>query len=206
MSGDEKMPDDPQIVGLVFVPAVLRVKRKRQAEIGDFKRSVGKVFDRDGPEKGVGDFKGGFDSDLASRLVCLFFPGLTPEFLLVSFDAPFVETGRVARCLFNFETQAGRRDGFKSQAVETVEGSGVRRSIFYREIVAAGVAVEETPADGNFVGTIKSRIIQPVNFDGRGCGRLRKIILDPFDGPLFRVKRKIAARATFRIHDGQVVV
>jgi len=153
---------------------------------GDVVRGVaGSIASSDQPKRR-------FNPDLAGRLVCLFFPGLAPEFLLVSFDAPFVEAGRVVRSLLNFEAEAGGGDRFKGQAVEAVEGSGVGRGVFDREIVAAGVAVEKTPADGNFVGAVEGRIIQPVNFDGRGAGRLRKIILNPFDGPLFRAERKIA--------------
>lgn len=108
--------------------------------------------------------------------------------------------------MLDFEAKAGGGDWFKGQAVEAVEGSGVRRSVFDGEIVAAGIAVEEAPADGDLVGAVERRIIKPVDFDGRGGGRLRKIVLDPFDRTLFRAKREIAGGTAFRINDGQIVV
>jgi len=191
------MPDDPQIIGLIFIPAVLGVKGKRQAKVGDFEGAIGEVFDRDCPEEGIRKFKGRFDFDLAGDLTGLFLPGLAPQLLLVSFDPPFIEASRVAWSLLNFQAEAGRGDRFKGQAVEAVEGGGVGRGIFDRKIVATGVAVEEAPADGGLVRAVEGRIIQPVYFDGGGCGRLRKIILDPLDGAFFRAKRKIAGRAAF---------
>jgi len=166
------------------------VLRERQAEVGDFERAVGEVFDRDCPEEGVGNFKGRFDFDLAGGLARLFLPGLAGELLLVSFDTPFIEASRVVRSLLDFEAKAGGGDRFKGQAVETVEGSGVGRGVFDGEIVAAGVAVEEAPAHGGLVGAVEFGIIKPVNFDGRGGGRLWKIVLDPLDGAFFGLKEK----------------